>query len=717
MLEPGPIPSFAEVRSGFPVSDVVVTDRAGIPLQQVRVNPQSRRLAWTELSEVPEILIEAVIQAEDRRFYTHAGVDAQAVLAAAWRRWQGNSSRGASTVSMQVAALIDEGGGRAGKRSLQQKIRQAIRAMCLELTWSKGEILEAYLNLVPFRGEYVGVRGAARGLFGKDPHGLSAAEAVVLAAMIRAPEARGDRLGERALRLAERLPAGPGSGDVERAVSMAVGEADGVSLSWDFAPHVARRLMASGRSAEGGRLRSSLDWRLQQLVLEEVQRNLLELRGRNVRDMAVLAASVDTGEVLAYVGNGGDLSSARFVDGVQARRQAGSALKPFLFAAAFEERFLTPASLLEDRPLQASQVMGIYGPENYDRRYRGSVTCRVALASSLNIPAVRVLELLGGERFAGQLRKLNFFIREEADYYGPALALGAVDVTLWELVRAYLALARGGETVELRLTPGGSLPLGRALSPQVAFLVQDILSDRAARAAGFGLQSPLETAFWTAVKTGTSKDMRDNWCVGFSSRYVVGVWAGNFPGDPMWDVSGVTGAAPVWNRIMQYLHREEGSEPPSPPPGLERRSLEVLLSGETLQEWFLAGTAPEHIRRAEHLIPVRIVYPPPGAVLALDPDAPAEAQAVLFEAHPRSADLDWELDGYRLGSAGELQLWRPTAGRHRLRLLRADGGVVDEVRFYVRGLEAEANDVTSVVRETVPITVVEPATDRNRSPR
>ncbi|MCU0605814.1 MAG: penicillin-binding transpeptidase domain-containing protein, partial [Desulfobacterales bacterium] len=264
----------------------------------------------------------------------------------------------------------------------------------------------------------------------------------------------------------------------------------------------------------------------------------------------------------AYAGITGDPGRSRFVDGVAARRQAGSALKPFLYALAFDRRILTAASLLDDSPLDLAVTTGIYRPQNYDRGFQGAVTVRTALAASLNIPAVRALELTGVDPFLDVLRELGIReLSESGDFYGPALALGSADVSLWELVNAYRTLANHGIRGELALTAGAA-PAGpprRVFSAQAAFIVSDILADREARAPTFGLENPLATRFWTAVKTGTSKDMRDNWCVGYSQHVTVGVWVGNFSGEPMREVSGVSGAAPIWLDLMNHLHRSRPS--------------------------------------------------------------------------------------------------------------------------------------------------------------
>lgn len=679
------LPSFEEVRAGYRASDLILLDRNGEVLHEVRVDPQRRRLAWTPLAEVSPALPGTVLAAEDRRFYRHRGVDWRAAGAAVLDRLRRGPERGASTVTMQLVGVLDEGlAAAAGRRTVTQKFRQAAAAMALELTWTKSEILEAYLNLVSFRGELQGVRSASRGLFRKDPHGLTAAESAILAALIRAPEAPPARVLQRALGLADNIPSGILAEDL--AVAAARLESPyRLQGQVQFAPHAARLVTAARSEVTAGAVRTSLDFALQVETSELVRRKLLELADRNVNDGAVLVAEVSTGEILAYVANGGTVSSARHVDGIRAPRQAGSALKPLLYGVALESGLLTPATLVDDSPFNVMVTGGIYRPGNYDRRFRGPVTVRTALASSLNIPAVRVLEMVGTEPFVGRLESFGFRSLRGPEYYGPSLALGAADVTLWDMVTAYLALARGGEAVELRWATGEAEARRRVLSSEAAFLVSDILSDREARGATFDLESPLATSYWSAVKTGTSKDMRDNWCVGYSTRYVVGVWVGNFSGEPMWDVSGVTGAAPIWLETMNRLHRGFPSEPPAVPPGLERASIRFEDPMREVEEWFLKGTAPSRIRRVAPSARHRIAYPPDGTIVAVDPDIPPRNQAVFFEALPAGADLFWELNGERLGPADGLAPWPPRTGAHRLRLLSRRGEALDEVRFFVRG--------------------------------
>jgi len=696
------IPSPAQVREAYRLSEGYLLDRHGALLQQIRLSFNGRRSEWVKLEEMSPALLAAVIQSEDQRFYSHRGVDWRGVLAAAVQGVRSSNWRGASTISMQMSSILFPGSiPRRAQRTVRQKIRQIVGAVKLEKQWSKREILEAYINQVSFRGELEGISAASLGLFGKSPHAINTAEASILAALIRSPNASVEQVARRAADLASKLGWNLSEPELQKTCRDSFKSSYRLPQEYNWAPHVARILFSPtlliNRDTQDFRnvdthkihkIRCSLDGSLQRLVAELLRQHLVELRPRNVRDGAVLVTDNATGEVLAYVGSGGDLSSAAQVDGVQAFRQAGSVLKPFIYATAIDNRLLTAASLLKDEPLEIPQWGGIYKPDNYDHRFRGLVTVRMALASSINIPAVRTLQLITVECFLDKLRAMEFRNLNRSDYYGPSLALGSVDVTLWDLTNAYRMLAAGGIWTPLRLnmdTHNIPSEMRQIFRAPAAFIIGDILSDRENRGYAFGLSSPLSTPFWTAVKTGTSKDMRDNWCVGYSQRYTVGVWMGNFTGEPMWNVLGVTGAAPLWSKIMSLLHRNFPSNPPTLPKGLVRQSIEIPNLGINLQEYFLAQTETEVIEKRSNPAKARIVSPMGGEIIAWDPDIPADNQRLFFEAQPQSRELTWELDGKKIGTAEVLLFWAPVAGSHTLTLWSESGEMVDSIKFLVKG--------------------------------
>jgi len=283
-------------------------------------------------------------------------------------------------------------------------------------------------------------------------------------------------------------------------------------------------------------------------------------------------------------------------------------------------------------------------------------------------------------------------VDQPGDYYGYALALGSVEVTLTQLANAYRTLANGGRRGSLRFKADDPLSRTRTVMDKgAAFIVADILSDRGARALTFGLDNPLATRFWTAVKTGTSKDMRDNWCLGFSSRYTVGVWVGNASGEPMRNVSGVTGAAPVWREIMQALYAGDPGSRPAAPKNLEIAHVtwEDDAFGMPRDEWVIKGTMETTSRQAlvrpDTLSP-RISYPKANTIIAIDPDIPATRQRVVFKSASAAPGLVWMLDGDPVGDGH----WMPVAGRHRLELFSASQELFDHVEFDVRGATTES---------------------------
>jgi penicillin-binding protein 1C len=679
-------PSFHSVLESHRSSDVLILDRFGRPLHQVRVDTRGRRLDWVPLRQVSPALLSSVLAAEDKRFYQHGGVDWRAAANSIMQSLAGNAPRGASTITMQVAALLDDSLRRnSGRRQVWEKLRQMNAARTLERLWSKEQILEAYLNLATFRSELQGISSASRAIFGKDPHGLDPIESAFLAVLLRAPNAVAERAAARATQLAGSLGVRVSPAEMTGRAARILSGPYHPPLSADFAPHAAR-LLVQARN-EGGRDRpivSSLDRDLQHFAAQTLKEQLTQLRSANVGDAALLVLDNISGEVLAYLGNGGGLSTAAYVDGVRALRQAGSSLKPFLYAHTFQERLLTPASLLDDSPLDVPDTGGLYRPRNYDNSFSGLVTVRTALASSLNIPAVRTINIAGVEAFVNSLGKLGFGGLREPEFYGPSLALGAVDICLWDLTNAYRALANGGIWSPLRLVPSPDSPEGRrVLSAGAVFLVSDILADRESRSRTFHLESPLGTRYWSAVKTGTSKDMRDNWCVGYSDRYTVGVWVGNFSGEPMWNVSGISGAAPIWVEMMNYLHREATSRPPAPPEDVTAAQVTLAETGDSRREWFIAGTETSFVLPTE--LRQRITYPAADTIMALDPDIPEEQQRVFFESLSPDPNHHWRLDGELLGDSASSTLWRPSPGSHLLELVDVGGRVLDSLRFQVRG--------------------------------
>ena len=726
--------TFSEIKTNYKPSDTLILDRHGELLHRLRTDVSVRRGQWVALADVSPALRTALVLSEDKRFYEHSGVDWQAVSAAAWANLWNSKTRGASTITMQLAGLLDEDLKRdAGGRSVVQKLGQTVSAQLLERSWRKDQILEAYLNLVPFRGELVGIDALSQTLFGKAAHGLDQREAAVAAALVRAPNAKPAQVTQRACAVLRNLvpsSAKQGAGGLAPAstVNGAGGLADCEALdmlttaalqrrdyaaSEGIAPHVAQ---LQAHSSKATSITTSLSAPLQRFAVQTLQQQLRELAGRHVEDGALVVLDNASGEVLAWVGSSGVLSNASEVDFVTALRQPGSTLKPFLYAQALAEKRLTAASLLEDSGTQIQTSGGLYIPQNYDHHFKGWVSARTALGASLNVPAVRTLVMVSPDAIQQQLQRLGLPLKETGDYYGYSLALGSAEVSLLTLTNAYRALGNAGRFSPTTLALATKPTWQAAIDPRAAFIVGDILSDTLARARTFGPDSILVTRFWTAVKTGTSKDMRDNWAVGWSQRYTVGVWVGNASGAPMWDVSGTTGAAPIWAAVMSYLHRTQPSRAPAAPAGVVQASVTFASPGAASpaaappeaprREWFLDGTqqtvfainsmadspdstwdrSQNHPKNSDQAS-ARITAPTNGTIIALDPDIPPKNQRVSLTAV--GANLRWLMDGKPLAKGASAQ-WLPWPGRHVIQLVGNHGEVLDEVRLEVRGAGVKA---------------------------
>ncbi|HLB59097.1 MAG TPA: transglycosylase domain-containing protein, partial [Bdellovibrionota bacterium] len=355
-------PSFEEVRSRYKISEGTVLDRNGEVIHEFRIDAQGRRLEWTRLKDIPPPFLKILVSVEDHRFYNHHGIDWRGFFSATLRNLFSKNSRGASTLTMQLVGKLNPSlSPNRTRRSVSKKINQIRSALKLEKTWTKSQILESYINLVHFRGELQGIGAASRGLFGKDPHGLSQAESLVLVVLLKSPNAGVNQVAKRACQLSQvprlklKIPC-----DSLRELSK-----DHLTSSYfvrprnTLAPHATYKLLQEDHSSI---VHSTLDRGIQQMAIDVLRHNILSLRKKNVHDSAAIVIENSTGHVLAYIGSMSDLSSAKYVDGVQAKRQAGSALKPFLYARAFDQRLITPSTRIEDSPLDIPVFSGVYRP-------------------------------------------------------------------------------------------------------------------------------------------------------------------------------------------------------------------------------------------------------------------------------------------------------------------------------------------------------------------
>ena len=546
---------------------VLVLDRDGRLLREVAVG-HGLAEAPVKLSELSAWVVPALLAAEDARFFQHPGVDPLAVTRAFGQLlWSRRVVSGASTLTQQLARTLQP-----VPRSAGGKLYEMALALRIEAALPKRRILEEYLSRVEFGPNLFGIDAASRHYFGKPASALDLAEAAALVSIPRGPSLYDPRrrpqlLERRRLRVLERLAqlglAAPE--EIARAeltpirVNPASGAAGAEHLSFALAQQYATAAGERTRS-----LRTSLNADLQREAERVANAALPGLTAHDGDAISLVVLDNESSEVLAYVGSPSYFDAKRqgANDGVVAKRQPGSALKPFLYAAAMEELGYGPATLLPDLPRDYLVPGGNFAPRNYDQHFRGPVLLRQALGSSLNLPALEVASRLGPPRLLEMLRRFGFAsLDRDAEHYGVGLALGDGEVTLLELASAYAALARGGELLPPRLllarrgwvgeplaTPGPRRL--RVLRPELAALLSDMLSDDAARAAGFGRDSVLNLPFTVAAKTGTSKGFRDNWAVGFTHEVTVAVWVGNFDGSPLRDASGITAAGPAFHELM-----------------------------------------------------------------------------------------------------------------------------------------------------------------------
>jgi penicillin-binding protein 1C len=636
--------TFLEVKNLYRPSDVMIVDRQGEKFDWLRIDREERSLPWVSMNEVSNAFKELLLKSEDRRFYEHSGVDWRALLKATFQHLTNHTKRGASTISMQLVGLLDSHVLRH-RKTIWDKFDQIQKALYLDDNWKKDEIFEAYINLVAFRGELVGITSASHGFFHKSPTALNFEESAILVALLRSPNAPGELVGKRACQLLELIEC---SHLIESTLSI-LGKKYEIRRSRKWLSIIDQSFLKKRVLSKNitDVLETTLDKRIQVVAQESLQEQIRLFQKQNLSDGAILVLDNLSGEVLAYVANAGaDYSPSPQVDGIRAKRQAGSTLKPFVYAEAIEMNLLDKNSLIDDSPLDISIGNGsIYYPRNYDNSFKGLVSAGAALGSSLNVPAVKTLQLVGGEKIVKRMKKLGFKGMEEASFYGPSLALGSVDVTLWDLTRAYQKLINS-----------------KIFTKKTKQEIFEILSSDELRSLTFGTGSVLQLPHPVAVKTGTSKDMRDNWCIGFSPRYTVGVWVGNFDGKAMWNVSGVTGAAPIWRAVMMKLL--QGDENPV-----------LLLNAELTLPHLLTPIIPS-------LSSIR--YPIDSEVVGVDPEIPERLQKMPFEIKNPQKGLKLFLDNEFLGDAEKVVFWNVRHGKHHLALKSAEDKLIDEVRFEVR---------------------------------
>ncbi len=639
-------PPLARIRETSPV----ILDKDGQWLMAFTNNAGRWRLA-ARLDEIDPVFLKRLIAVEDKRFWFHPGVDPIALARAglSYAR-SGSVTQGGSTITMQLARLIEP-----RPRNLGSKLVEIVRAFQIEQRLSKRQILAAYLTMAPYGGNLEGVRAASRAYFGHDPDWLEDSQMALLIALPQAPEARRpDRRPEAAraarARVLDLLLAARAI-DATRAREAREAPIPARAPFVYSAPHLAARLAASAPRAEV--IRTTIDARLQRDLEALVRRRSAGLETE--AQIAILAVEIDTRAVRARVGGAGAHRAGGYIDMTRAVRSPGSALKPFIYAIAFDDGIAAPKTLVRDAPRRFTG----YLPENFDRRFHGDVSLEEALKYSLNLPAVATLERIGPRRFEAALARagappvLPPRARSEP---GLALALGGVGMTLEELTTLYAALGDGGRARALHETEPAPLVLShRFVRAQTARKVMDILAE-APSPEGRAPASLVERAPRVAYKTGTSYGFRDAWSVGVAGGYVIGVWVGRPDGAPRPGATGRLAAAPILFEAFDALGL-------APAPARDPRAVEALAPGLARLDARAAHEGPS------------ILFPPDGAEVLAAEFGP-QARGFSLSASGGRAPLAWFADGARVEEeqTSGRAIWRPRApGFYDVRVVDAMG--------------------------------------------
>lgn len=698
-------------------------DRAGRPLSYTYENSWNYQ-AQIELYRMPEFLKMAFIQAEDQRFYQHRGNDWLALASAIYQNVKNlRVVRGGSTISEQVVRLLHPRG-----RNIWSRWLEMWEARGLERRFSKAQILEFYLNQVPYAQRRRGVQEAASILFDRDLDTLNRREMLALAVLVRSPAKLDPRhvaqkskelLSKRVDSLLNRLElAGQVSAQEKKdilAEELELRDARPPLEASHFLRFVSNNL-GDASHARYARARTSLDSEIQGFVQKLLDTRVKSLKKRQVANGAALVVDNESQQILAWV-NAWPSGPNGQIDAVLTARQPGSTLKPFLYALAIQDGW-TPATIIEDAPLPRAVGVGLKSFRNYSGSFYGAIRLREALGNSLNIPAVQTVSFVGRGAFYDFLHRLGFeTLNKHPDFYGEGLALGNGEVRLYDLVRAYSVLAQDGVLSELNfLLDSTTSPPSpkRLISADVSSLIANILSDPSARQHEFGQANLLNFPAQTAVKTGTSSDYRDAWAIGYSARYTAGVWMGNLDRTPMLEVTGSSGPAVVLRAIFAKLESRFDSQPLKLSQNLVSRKI-CRISGKlardgcpVMDEWFLAQHVPtdacaiEHGNSKEVQVPTvsqdsgpRLELPTPGLTLALDPRIPDNLEAFPLTLAPglRPHRTQWFVDDVLVGSSREGErkfMWPLKSGQHSAyALVWLDAGQAphptERVNFVVKG--------------------------------
>lgn len=590
-----------------------VVDREGRLLRPY-ATPEGRWRLRASLDEVDPRFLALLVAYEDKRYFSHRGVDPLALMRAAWLFVaNGRIVSGGSTLTMQVARLLEP----RSERSLTAKLRQMARALQLEASLSKREILSLYLSLAPYGGNLEGVRAASLSYFGKEPKRLSLHEAALLVALPQSPELRRPDRAPQIARMARDRVLDRAAATLVPADEIMLAKLEAVPQARRpmsvLAPHAADQAVAAAPDAALHRL--TIDAHLQR-NLETLARERAQTIGRDI-SVAIVAVDHASGEIRARVASADYFDGPRAgqVDMTQALRSPGSALKPFIYALGFEDGLVHPETLIEDRPVR----FGSYHPENFDLSFQGTVTVRRALQMSLNVPAVALLEQVGVSRMSARLAQAGAPLAlPKGEVPGLAMGLGGVGVRLTDLTMLYAGLARQGTTLPLVERAGDlarARPPRRLLEPVAAWYVGNVL---------LGTPPPENAAARRiAFKTGTSYGYRDAWAVGFDGARTVGVWVGRPDGAPVPGLLGRTAAAPILFDAFARSGEAFAALPAAPKGAIMAATGRLPLP---LQRFRPGGLAGDDIAQAP-----RIMFPPDGARIELTPGDNAKPEPVALK--------------------------------------------------------------------------------------
>ncbi len=608
-------------------STTKIYDRNGVLLYEI-LQPEEGKKSFIPLDQLPKHIVNATIASEDINYYEHGGVDVYSLMRAVYLNLRNQQIvSGGSTITQQLVRNIL---GVQQKRTYDQKLKEAIYALRLSKIYSKDEILELYFNKIYYGNISYGVESASLNYFNKHVYDLDLAESALLAGIPQSPSnynplTNFDRAKKRQKYVLDQMlkynfiNSQEYKDAVEEKLTFSV--AKGSLIAPHFVHSVINQLEEDYGEEKvnfgGLKVQTTLDSNYQNLAQTIAAKHVNSLSEHNVTNAAVLGIDVPTGQILTWLGsvNYFDDKIDGAVDMLLALRQPGSSVKPFNYLLSFENGY-TPATTVNDIETQFSSSEGAYTPQNYDLDYHGMVRLRESLASSLNIPAVKVLDYNGVNSFREFLIHLGFdSLNESGEYYGLALTLGGAEVRLKKLAEAYLTLANYGNKHEavsiLKVEddqgntlyewqkPNDNFILGDN-GQQHSFQIIDILSDATARLIGFGNDSILEIGRPAAVKTGTTRNFKDNITVGFTPDFLVATWTGNADASPMYKISGIDGAAPIWADFMQAVLKDKPKTTFAVPKNMTK--VEVCeISGkkpteacqERVLEWFVKGTEPK----------------------------------------------------------------------------------------------------------------------------